>query len=238
MVAVCAPIKMMTSSRNTLCSPPRAKIPAGNRFLISKVLSVASGSVDQASRTGPAGIIAVEKPVTTRLAPCDRLSEQQRVCLRLVYAHLTSKAIARELGVSHHTIDQRLKNAMRILGAGSRVEAAQILAEYEHGPGHQPLVYQAPDVEDAPFRGAQLPPLNNRGNDLGTAGYTLREHRASFDSFTPAWNGVSAPPPQDRGHENDLNAVRRLAVIAAIAIGSALSFGAVIAGLEALSRIV
>ena len=177
--------------------------------------------------------------MTTRSPLFDRVSEDQRACLRLVLAHMTSKEIGRALDVSHHTVDQRVKTAMRILRAESRVDAARMLAEHEHGPGHQPLVYQAPELEDEAEPRPHHPPLRQQGELPDDAGYALREERAGFTAFTPAafaGGGYAFPP--DAGGRNDLTAVQRLGIIAAIAIGSALSFGAVIAGLEALSRIV
>ena len=61
-----------------------------------------------------------------------RLSEGQKDCLRLVLAHMTSKEIARHLGISSHTVDQRLRYAIRILGARTRMQAALKLSEAEH----------------------------------------------------------------------------------------------------------
>jgi DNA-binding CsgD family transcriptional regulator len=61
-----------------------------------------------------------------------RLSEGQKDCLRLVLAHMTSKEIARRLGVSSHTVDQRLRYAIRTLGARTRMQAALKLSEAEH----------------------------------------------------------------------------------------------------------
>ena len=40
----------------------------------------------------------------------EKLTEAQRVCLRMVLMHLSSKDIARELGISPHTVDQRPRN--------------------------------------------------------------------------------------------------------------------------------
>jgi DNA-binding CsgD family transcriptional regulator len=76
-----------------------------------------------------------------------RVTEGQRACLRMVLQHRSSKEIARELGISSHTVDQRLKQAMKHLGASSRVEAAKRLAALEGSVGYQPLACQAPDIE-------------------------------------------------------------------------------------------
>ena len=84
------------------------------------------------------------------------LGEGQRDCLRLVFQHRTSKQIARELGISSHTVDQRLKAAMRILRVSARVEAAQILAAYEQGNLYQPLVHQSPDIAQSIMAGMLL----------------------------------------------------------------------------------
>lgn len=60
-----------------------------------------------------------------------RLTDKQRQCLRLVYAHLTSKEIAPLLGIEPNSVDQHIKAAMRALGAADRRGAARMLAEYE-----------------------------------------------------------------------------------------------------------
>ncbi|WP_243375081.1 helix-turn-helix domain-containing protein [Sandarakinorhabdus cyanobacteriorum] len=107
----------------------------------------------------------VSKPmcptVTTRPespgAPDDRaqrLTDGERACLRLVYAHLTSKDIARELGLSNHTVDMRLRTAIRKLGVSSRTEAAKLLHQLEANAGlvdgsYQPLIYQASEIATA-----------------------------------------------------------------------------------------
>ncbi|MDB5686576.1 MAG: LuxR family transcriptional regulator, partial [Rhizorhabdus sp.] len=52
-----------------------------------------------------------------------KLSEGQRACLRRVLMHMSSKDIARELDISPHTVDQRLRVAIQTLGAANRFEA-------------------------------------------------------------------------------------------------------------------
>jgi DNA-binding CsgD family transcriptional regulator len=60
-----------------------------------------------------------------------RLSEGQRECLRLVLAHKTSKEIAQTIGISPHTVDQRIRYAIRTLGVQTRSEAALLLMAEE-----------------------------------------------------------------------------------------------------------
>lgn len=55
-----------------------------------------------------------------------RLSDKQHACLELLLARQTSKQIARHLGISKYTVDQRLTSARDILGAASRDETAII----------------------------------------------------------------------------------------------------------------
>lgn len=54
----------------------------------------------------------------------NRLTDKQRACLDLVLAHKTSKQIARELGISKYTVDQRITAARQILGASDRGDTA------------------------------------------------------------------------------------------------------------------
>ena len=87
------------------------------------------------------------------------LSDAERDCLRLVYQHMTSKDIARQLGVSPHTVDMRLRQAIRKLEVTSRIEAARALVMDEIALGgeapvqraaptepYQGLIYQAPEI--------------------------------------------------------------------------------------------
>jgi DNA-binding CsgD family transcriptional regulator len=71
-----------------------------------------------------------------------RLSEGQKDCLRLVLTHMTSKEIARHLGISSHTVDQRLRYAIRTLGARTRMQAALKLLEAENLPEQRTLIHK------------------------------------------------------------------------------------------------
>src|SRR5678815_2536091 len=62
-----------------------------------------------------------------------RLSAGQLDCLRLVDQLLSSKEIAAELKISPHTVDQRIRQALAILGVERRAQAARIVAGYK-GP--------------------------------------------------------------------------------------------------------
>lgn len=57
----------------------------------------------------------------------DVLTPQERECLRLVARHLSSKEIARELGISKASVDTYLNRARVKLGVASRRAAAQLV---------------------------------------------------------------------------------------------------------------
>ncbi|PHY21222.1 helix-turn-helix transcriptional regulator [Caulobacter sp. BP25] len=73
-------------------------------------------------------VLAMDKgdpSVTDQVEGLDRLTERERECLRLVDRHMSSKEIARELGLSKHTVDWHLDKARRRLGAADRYDAAR-----------------------------------------------------------------------------------------------------------------
>lgn len=161
-----------------------------------------------------------------------RLSEGQRECLRRVLAHKSSKDIARELGISNHTVDQRVKTAMRTLGARSRVEAAQMLARVE--PPYQPLVYQPPDIADPAAPATIAAPAGIHGASASA----VREERAVYHAFPPPPSrSLPLPLPIKGGKPDDLTALQRLGWILAIVLLIAVAFGVFVAGFEALSRL-
>lgn len=165
----------------------------------------------------------------------ERLTDAQRDCLRLVYQHKSSKDIARQLGISPHTVDQRLRRAIHVLGASSRVEAALLLARHEGAAPYQRLAYQAPHLPAEPAASAESVP---HAEGPARSGGVFREERAAFGA-PPALGPPSGLPPvlRERGQVNGLTTLRRLGWMLAIAIGSALAFGAILSGLDALSRL-
>jgi DNA-binding CsgD family transcriptional regulator len=166
-----------------------------------------------------------------------RLTEAQRTCLRMVFMHMSSKDIARELGISPHTVDQRLKAAIQILGVDSRVEAARILARAEGGGTYQPLVYQTPDIAaGAPI--AAMPILVDHGEADSFSGRAMREDQAAFDAaLRQSHSTMTLPLPIGGAKPDDLKPWQRLGWAIAIMFGVALTFGVFLAGVEALSRL-
>ena len=165
-----------------------------------------------------------------------RLTEQQRACLRHVYAHLTSKEIAPILGIEPGSVDQHIKAAMRVLGVGDRRSAARLLAEHEAAAGFQPLVYQPPDIAEPLDSSTFGPPIESGWHSSGLSGGSMREEQAFFRVATPG-GAPTLPLPIGTTRPGDLNWLARLAWIAAIAIGVALAFGALVSAIEALGRL-
>ncbi|MDE8651351.1 response regulator transcription factor [Novosphingobium album (ex Liu et al. 2023)] len=62
----------------------------------------------------------------TAIQSLGSLTDKQREVLDLLIEHKTSKEISRELGISPHTVDQRLDTVRAKLGARNRSEIAQI----------------------------------------------------------------------------------------------------------------
>lgn len=168
-----------------------------------------------------------------------RLTDKQRDCLRLVLMHRSSKEIARELGIGADAVDQRVKTAMRTLGVDSRVEAARILAESEGTQPYQRFVYQPSDVVP-PAAPAMFGPAAIGGDGTqAQAGLAVREEQALFRALPWQTSGTLAfrLPAEGKGR-NELSAWQRAGWIVAIAIGTAIGFGAFLSGLQALGQLV
>jgi DNA-binding CsgD family transcriptional regulator len=110
--------------------------------------------------------MSVERPVADRLSS---LSSQEKSCLRLVEANLSSKEIARELGISHNSVDTHLRRAKQKLGISDRHAAARLLVAWEGGSplpslgqSHRPTAESA-SLATTFGRAFQLPPIETLG---------------------------------------------------------------------------
>jgi DNA-binding CsgD family transcriptional regulator len=70
-----------------------------------------------------------------------KLAPGQVECLLLVDQHLSSREIGAELKISPHTVDQRIRQALGILGVERRTQAASIVAQVK-GP-YQSLIHSS-----------------------------------------------------------------------------------------------
>jgi DNA-binding CsgD family transcriptional regulator len=92
------------------------------------------------------------------------LTPKERECLRLVAQQLSSKEIARELGISKASVDTYCNRARAKLGVSSRRAAAQIVVEDEAGlaPPAAGRGASAPTFASAAAP-SRLPPLAELG---------------------------------------------------------------------------
>ena len=165
-----------------------------------------------------------------------RLTAGQREALRMVYHHMETKEIARELGISPDGVTQRIKGAMRTLGVNKRRDAANILADAEGSASYPRQVYTPRDVAIAPDPTMLEPTIEGtRQESISTVG--IREQQAPYDAATPIqpWQ-VQLPLPIRGSRPDDLDWLRRLGWIIAIMLLIALIFGMFLAGVESLSR--
>jgi DNA-binding CsgD family transcriptional regulator len=66
----------------------------------------------------------------------ERLTPKERECLRLAQENRSSKEIARQLGISHTSVDTHIRRALAKLNLRDRYEAARLLAQLERDDGH------------------------------------------------------------------------------------------------------
>jgi DNA-binding CsgD family transcriptional regulator len=184
----------------------------------------------------------------------ERLTSRQRDCLRLVIQLYPSKEIARALAISPNTVDQHIRAAMTILGAPNRVSAARMLATYEAEPYPQPLTSPSSgmaELRPVPHLDDTFGDQETRTRETVVAGNSGKEffaeqgenrvrdyqahHFVGYPQMAPS--GFRSVIPWDGRRQNDLTTVQRLGWIAIISIGTSLAFGALLAGLDALSRL-
>ena len=95
----------------------------------------------------------------------DRLTEGQKECLRLFHARWEVKDIARQIGRSPVTVNQRLAAARRHLGVDRSVEAARLLFEHEGGV-YDPPIYDPAIVVEAISDEAVISETNGVGHSF------------------------------------------------------------------------
>ena len=183
------------------------------------------------SNRGPDGIGA-EQDIEQRVG---RLTAGQLDCLRLVDQHLSSKEIATELSISPHTVDQRIRQAIHILGVSRRQQAARMVSRYAEP--YQRLIHQSPHIDAGISSGHPNAAVSqqirhaDRAGEVGGSGFLTEQRPETF------WPSLQ-PPFATRSHpRNEMSVGQRLFWIAMIAIGAAFSAGMYLAGLESLARL-
>ena len=196
---------------------------------VGTALEDRNGSPDEDGRASQ----VAQDPMAQRVA---RLTAGQLDCLRLVDQHLSSKEIAAELGISPHTVDQRIRQSLHTLGVERRTQAARIVAQHS-GP-YQRLIHQSPYIPDEAEPGQPDAAVGiqirhaDRAGKVGEAGFLTEQRPASFRP------SLQLPFATRSNPRNEMSVGQRLFWIAAIAIGAAFSAGMYLAGLESLARLV
>ncbi|UUR07609.1 helix-turn-helix domain-containing protein [Sphingomonas glaciei] len=207
----------------------------------------------KAVRGSTEGVEPVGGPSSSRGADeardrCARLSRGQLEVLRLVNRHLSSKEIAAQLGISSHTVDQRVRGAIRILGVSRRSEAARLVdlfdtagtpavaaTEGRTGP-YQRLIHQAPDIDagsdPSQSEGAVSSQIRHADRTRGTGTGRLETEQSALHSRSSL-----LPWSTSQQASNSWGVGQRLAAIVTIAIVSSFSAGMLLAGLESLTRL-
>lgn len=180
-------------------------------------------------QTGPADH---SNPAGDKVA---RLTPGQLAVLELVDQHLSSKEIAARLGISPHTVDQRIRTALRTLGVPRRQDAARLIAQAQ---SYQRLIHQSPHLD--PPGGSALDDgaisfqirHADRLEEVGNGGVLETEQGATppRSPLVPPWSTRSNP-------RNRMSIGQRLLWIFVIAMGASLCAGVYLAGLESLGRL-
>ena len=169
-----------------------------------------------------------------------RLTEGQRQCLALVDQHLSSKEIALRLGISSHTVDQRIRQALHTLGVERRGEAARIVAAAtaDEGAPYQRLIHQPPHIDAAPAPRHELGAVSHQIRHADRAGGTSSSGIDTEQRPAGSWSSLPMPFATRSHPRNEMSVGLRLLWIVLIAFGAAFAAGMYLAGLESLSRMI
>ena len=170
----------------------------------------------------------------SRASAVEGLTRGQLDVLLLVDQHLSSKEIAAELGISPHTVDQRIRQSLQKLGVERRSQAARLVAR-EHEP-YQRLIHQSPHI-DADSSASQSEAAvgfqirhADRAGKAGDLGFITEQRSGSSSPSLPMPFATRSNP------RNEMSVGMRLLWIVLIAVGAAFAAGMYLAGLESLGR--
>jgi DNA-binding CsgD family transcriptional regulator len=174
------------------------KLPLGTAFERNAPASI---RLFEADRTGGVGKLASRAS--------QFLTTAQISCLELVAENLTSKEIAAELGISRHTVDQRVRGALRKLGVENRRQAVRLLESRQRFQRAESLLQE------------RLP----------------NSHSAEIWPRPPAVQAIQIPLPfaTAKRPSNTMGIAARLGWIVGIALAAFISMATYLAGLESLT---
>lgn len=178
------------------------------------------------------------------IARVDRLTATELACLEHVRKDMTSKEIARALGLSPHYVDLCLKNAAQKLGARGRQVAANMLGEAQQ---MRENVTAMTPPSNLTLQSTGLPAAADFSNKGASAGEgngpaNLSQDKASqpkSSDFGAGKSWLREPHPLAKffGGENRLSKTQRLVWILAIAVIVAIAYGGIVNGLLGISNL-
>jgi DNA-binding CsgD family transcriptional regulator len=170
----------------------------------------------------------------------NKLTENQKQCLRLVHEGLEAKEIAHKLLISQHAVIERLRNARRLLEAPSSKYAARFLAQHEATQNYNQSVDKPIVVELHPALSPSLTP-QFQPSEMAFQDdrfVHLKEIQAPFFPYTSGpYNSFPLPFPTARSRQNDLTILQTLIMIVIIAIGLGFAGIAAVAIVSELSEL-
>lgn len=143
--------------------------------------------------------------------PAPLLTATQVATLRLVYCGLTSKQIARRLGISHYTIDERTRRSVHRLGLSDRGAAARWAMANIPGP-YERLVYELLDIAPRRPFAATLASSNDAASELIEG---VAETPAAY--FPPSERFAAEVRRWNLGNPDELRPIIRAGLIPAFA---------------------
>lgn len=166
------------------------------------------------------------------------LTRRHRECLRGVKALKGSKEIAAELGLGKSTVDSYLTEAVRLLGARNRRDAAIALADFEAHENDQVTEIEVeptphkiiPDSAGLVSEPTPMPlPMAPDGSTVGGAVQGGHVHASPR---------LSLPVRRQGQARNDMTMAERLLWIPTIAVALAIGFGMLATGLDVMTRVI
>jgi DNA-binding CsgD family transcriptional regulator len=176
----------------------------------------------------------------------ERLTDEQRDCLRLVAELLSSKEIARRLHISPNTVDNRLKRAQAILGVSTRADAAKLFlralpeALESYNQPCESLADQSLALAKRKYARNRSGTDHIRDNGVGDAvrafedsGVAYTPMSFSFETLSVSWLSLFARGDVD----NELTVPARVVMIMLLMITLALCMAVLVVVAEGLSRL-
>ncbi|HVF92934.1 MAG TPA: LuxR C-terminal-related transcriptional regulator [Sphingomonas sp.] len=170
----------------------------------------------------------------------DRLTKRHRECLQGVRQLKGSKEIADELGIEKSTVDSYLTEAVRVIGARNRRDAALQLERHEQELASVANTTTYPDPDKVGGDSARLvPPAGPLPIPGSPDELVVGQSGGSAERpATVASTGFRLPFRRKGQAGNDLSVGDRLIWIQVITLGLAIGFGMLMTGLQILTGLV